>query len=146
MTINVYFIIFTIKTKVLIMLSLSEIFSINVRKLLLMRGWSYARLADECKGELSRAYISSFKHGDKVNVTLSVLETVAKAFDITPQSLLDPTLDYNRADVVPDGFVRDNYLLTDSQAFTVKKWEKVNLAWIKNEDQKQYDALQKLKE
>lgn len=127
------------------MATLRDIFVANVRKLLAQRGWSYAQLSEQCNGELSKAYVSAFKYAEKVNPSLDVVEIVAKAFKISPQALLDPTLDYNHASQVPEGYLRKTYTVNDFQDFTISKWESVNLAKIKHEQLQAFNNIERLK-
>ena len=56
------------------MQNIKEIFKANIKKLLTAKGWSYAKLADECTTpkKLSRAYVNSFRNG--INPSLEIIE------------------------------------------------------------------------
>lgn len=113
------------------MQNIKEIFKANIKKLLTANGWSYAKLADECTTpkKLSRAYVNSFRNG--INPSLEIVETVANAFGITVQKLLDPNLEYNRVENdLPPGYGRHEVLLTDLQYFEVQGWEENNKKFV----------------
>jgi transcriptional regulator with XRE-family HTH domain len=61
---------------------------LNVRKLREKRGWSQEELAFEA--DLHRTYISGVERGIR-NPTVSVLQEIAKALDVSPSRLLDLT-------------------------------------------------------
>ena len=108
------------------MATLAQIFSANVQKLLLLNGWSYLDLAERCKGKLSQAYISKFRHPDKINPTLEVVETVAQAFCISGPQLLNPKLLFDKSTLLPPGYFRKEYLVDEFQDITISAWEQKN--------------------
>jgi transcriptional regulator with XRE-family HTH domain len=59
---------------------------LNVRKLREKRGWSQEELGYE--SHLHRTYISGVERGIR-NPTISVLQEIAKALDVSPARLLD---------------------------------------------------------
>ena len=92
------------------MATLAQIFSANVQKLLLLNGWSYLDLAERCKGKLSQAYISKFRHPDKINPTLEVVETVAQAFCISGQQLLNLNFTFTNTQLYLQAILEKNIL------------------------------------
>lgn len=123
-------------------MKLSLVFSNNIKKLLATHGWSYTTLAEKC--DLSKAYVSNFRKGD-INPTFEVVEKIAEAFDITPQQLLNPEMDYNRAAEVPEGYKRKEYLVTEMQDFTISKWEENNKMAIIRLSREKFNRLESLK-
>ena len=107
-------------------MKLAKIFSINVKKLLILNGWSYPELADRCNGKLSRAYVSNFRYGDRINPTLEVVDIISRAFNISPQQLLNPNLSYDKYTALPPGYFRKEYLVDEFQDITISAWEQKN--------------------
>ena len=120
------------------MATLAQIFSANVQKLLLLNGWSYLDLAERCKGKLSQAYISKFRHPDKINPTLEVVETVAQAFCVSGQQLLNLNFTFNKYTALPPGYFRKEYLVDEFQDRQITEWEDFNKKII---DQRRRDGI-----
>ena len=122
-----------------------EIFCNNVRKLLAVKGWCYANLADNAKGKLSKAYVNSFRDPQKVNPSLDVLDAVAETFGVSIQKLLDPNLEYNRVENgLPDGYVKKELILTELQLAEVEEWEKNNQEQIERIKRQKFQRLNEL--
>ncbi len=66
-------------------MNLIETFGRNVRKLRKERGWTQEQLAFEAG--VKRAYLSEVENGQR-NVSLDVVEKLAKALDVRPESLV----------------------------------------------------------
>ena len=113
-------------------MALTQVFSINVIKLLTLNGWTCQDLADKCEGKLKRSYVTSLKNGDKINPSLEVVDIVAKIFNIPAQQLLNPNLPYDRSTVLPAGFFRKEYLVDEFQDITISNWEEKNKEIIKS--------------
>lgn len=58
----------------------------NVRRLREAKGWSQERFADEAG--IHRTYVSDIERGAR-NPTVTVIEKLAKPFEVTAGSLLD---------------------------------------------------------
>lgn len=62
-----------------------ELFGKQLQAIRLAKGWSQEKLAGEA--DLDRTYVSSVERG-KRNISLINIYKLAKALDVTPQSLL----------------------------------------------------------
>lgn len=118
-----------------------QILSANVKKLLIVNGWSYAKLAEVCKGKLSYAYINSLRHPDKINPSIKAIEIIAKAFNVTLQTLLNPNLEYDKATVLPEGYFRKEYLVDEFQDVTLTRWENINKEIIEQQRREKASAF-----
>jgi transcriptional regulator with XRE-family HTH domain len=58
----------------------------NLRRLREEKGWSQERYADEA--EIHRTYVSDLERGAR-NPTIMIVQKLARAFGVTPGSLLD---------------------------------------------------------
>lgn len=66
-------------------MNLADCLGANIRRLRSEKGWSQEQLADNCG--IHRTYVSGLERGRR-NPTLSILQTVADAFEVSPSTLL----------------------------------------------------------
>lgn len=70
-------------------MTLIETFGRNVRQTRKSRGWTQEQLAFEAG--VKRAYLSEIENGQR-NVSLDVVEKLATALDVSPDSLMLPKI------------------------------------------------------
>ena len=63
------------------------VFSKNLKKIRLIKGFSQESLAEECG--LHRTYVSSVERGER-NITVDNMERLARALDVDIRELLSP--------------------------------------------------------
>jgi transcriptional regulator with XRE-family HTH domain len=111
----------------------NEIFFTNVLRILDEQGMTKMQLAD--RAEISISFLSDLTNG-KANPSLKVMEAVANALQASLPALLEMTdLDQEALAVLaggrapnrlPQGYERVSVILTEFQAFTVKRWDEAN--------------------
>ncbi len=111
----------------------NQIFFTNVLRLLDELGISKNELSD--RAGMSVSFLSDLTNG-KANPSLKIMESIAKALDVALPALLEITdLDQESLDMLaggkapnslPSGYVRVAAVLTEYQAFQVRKWNEAN--------------------
>ncbi|MGK5078733.1 transcriptional regulator [Janthinobacterium sp. HLX7-2] len=111
----------------------NQIFFTNVLRLLDELGISKNELSD--RADMSVSFLSDLTNG-KANPSLKIMESIAKALDVTLPALLEMTdLDQESLDMLaggkapsslPPGYVRMAAVLTEYQAFQVHQWNDTN--------------------
>ncbi|MHB8977487.1 MAG: helix-turn-helix domain-containing protein [Trichloromonadaceae bacterium] len=108
----------------------NQIFFTNILRLIEERGITKHDLAEEAG--VSVSFLSDLTNG-KANPSLKIMEAIAKALETPLPALLELTdLDRETLDALaggeaprslPEGLVRVSAVLTEHQAFIVRKWE-----------------------
>lgn len=108
----------------------NQIFFTNILRLIEERGITKHDLAEEAG--VSVSFLSDLTNG-KANPSLKIMEAIAKALETPLPALLELTdLDRETLDSLaggiairslPEGLVRVSAVLTEHQAFIVRKWE-----------------------
>ncbi|OYO28021.1 transcriptional regulator [Janthinobacterium sp. PC23-8] len=111
----------------------NQIFFTNVLRLLDELGISKNELSG--RAGMSVSFLSDLTNG-KANPSLKIMESIAKALDVALPALLEITdLDQESLDLLaggkapnslPPGYVRVAAVLTEYQAFQVRRWNEVN--------------------
>jgi transcriptional regulator with XRE-family HTH domain len=108
----------------------NQIFFTNILRLIEERGITKHDLAEGAG--VSVSFLSDLTNG-KANPSLKIMEAIAKALETPLPALLELTdLDRETLDALaggeaprslPEGLVRISAVLTEHQAFVVRKWE-----------------------
>lgn len=111
----------------------NQIFFTNVLRLLDEQNMTKTELAE--RADISVSFLSDLTNG-KANPSLKIMEAIADALHASLPALLEMTdLDQATLDALaeghvtsslPKGYVRVSVILTEFQAFTVKKWDQEN--------------------
>ena len=117
----------------------NPIFFTNVLRLLDELGMTKNELAQ--KTDISVSFLSDLTNG-KANPSLKIMEAIAKALETPLPTLLEWTdLDQETLEMLmgsyaprslPDGFVHTSAILTEFQAYTVRKWNAENRKHLQN--------------
>jgi transcriptional regulator with XRE-family HTH domain len=111
----------------------NQIFFTNVLRLLDEQNMTKTELAE--RADISVSFLSDLTNG-KANPSLKIMAAIADALHAALPALLEIT-DLDQATLealaegqvvssLPAGYVRVSVILTEFQAFTVKKWDKEN--------------------
>jgi len=116
------------------------IFFTNILRLLEEQGMTKQELS--VRAGVSISFLSDLTNG-KANPSLRVMESIANALDVPLPTLLETTdLDENSlilmangrpAKSLPPGYKRISVVLSDQQAFIVRKWGEVTKAKLSDE-------------
>lgn len=116
------------------------IFFTNILRLLEEQGMTKQELS--ARAGVSISFLSDLTNG-KANPSLRVMESIANALDVPLPTLLETTdLDENSlilmangrpAKSLPPGYKRISVVLSDQQAFIVRKWGEVTKAKLSDE-------------
>lgn len=116
------------------------IFFTNILRLLEEQGMTKQELS--ARAGVSISFLSDLTNG-KANPSLRVMESIANALDVPLPTLLETTdMDENSlvlmangrpAKSLPPGYKRISVVLSDQQAFTVKKWGEMTKAKLSDE-------------
>jgi transcriptional regulator with XRE-family HTH domain len=109
------------------------IFFTNILRILEERGLTKHELSE--KAQVSISFLSDLTNG-KANPSLKIMEAISEALGISLPALLEST-DLKREDLetlagkkitssTSTGLVRVSAILTEHQAFIVKKWDEQN--------------------
>ncbi|MGM9809054.1 MAG: helix-turn-helix domain-containing protein [Bacilli bacterium] len=115
----------------------------NIKILLTQRGWGYSDLVS--KANLSPAYPQLMRNPEKFNPTIKILEKIARTFNITVTELINPNMDIEGIDTLPQGYQHIDVILSKPQVLEVRRLEEINKGKIKKIKELEYQNRRKLR-
>lgn len=121
----------------------NEIVANNIRKLITVKGWSYAEFLE--KAGVSSSYSALLRNATRFNPTVRHLEKFAKVLDVKVTDLLDPGLKIQNYDTeLPPTLKKYEVILTEFQYLYLQKWADYNNKLIKEYQEKKLKRYQEL--
>lgn len=125
------------------------IFFTNILRLLEERNLTKQDLSD--RANISISFLSDLTNG-KANPSLRIMESIANALDVALPELLETTdLDQNSLMLMadgkpvkslPPGYVRISVILSEQQAFQVRRWSETTRQKLKREAKAKLGKIQ----